>query len=124
MAAEQLHLRLPEELVRRLRSAVPGKERSLFVRQLLEQALDSDDAPLYLAPLDIEGQDRLNPEMAEWESTTLNDGPDEAEEPTLRPPIIIAVPSGGENSVAKFVLWAGGDRGGWRGACRAWTRGR
>jgi hypothetical protein len=49
MAAEQLLLRLPEELVRRFRRAVSGRQRSLFVQNFLAQALpplDSDDDPL------------------------------------------------------------------------------
>ena len=57
MATEQLLLRLPEDLVRRFRRAVPSRERSHFVQQLLEQALpvgDSDDDPLYQAAMDVE----------------------------------------------------------------------
>lgn len=88
VATEQLLLRLPEELVRRFRRAVPSRKRSQFVQQLLEQALprgDSDDDPLYLAALDVEGQGRLNTEMAEWEAAALKDGLDEAEGPAFRP---------------------------------------
>jgi hypothetical protein len=77
MATEQLLLRLPEELVRRFRRVVPSRERSLFVQRLLEQTLprgDSDDDPLYRAALDVEKHTRLNAEMDEWESATLEDG--------------------------------------------------
>jgi hypothetical protein len=86
--SEQLLLRLPEELVRRFRRAVPSRERSLFVQHLLEQALppgDSDDDPLYRAALDVERHAQLNAEMAEWESVTLEDGLSEAEDPASRP---------------------------------------
>lgn len=87
MPTEQLLLRLPEELVRRFRRAVPSRERSLFVQHLLEQALptaDSDDDPLYRAALDVERNAQLNAEMAEWESATLNDGLDDVDEPDSR----------------------------------------
>jgi hypothetical protein len=77
MTTEQLLLRLPEDLVRRFRRAVPGRERSLFVQRLLEQALpreDRDDDPLYRAALDVEHDIQLNADMEEWELATLADG--------------------------------------------------
>ncbi|WP_158932187.1 hypothetical protein [Acidisphaera sp. S103] len=82
MATEQLLLRLPEELVRKFRRAIPERQRSAFVRALLEQALkaDSDDDadPLYLAALAVEQDDHLTDEMAEWQNATVSDGLDEA----------------------------------------------
>jgi len=87
MPTEQLLLRLPEELARRFRRAVPNRERSLFVAQLLEQALPpegSDDDPLYQAALDVERDTKLSAEMAEWETATLEDGL-ETEVPASRP---------------------------------------
>jgi hypothetical protein len=39
MATEQLLLRVPDDLVRRFKQAVPALERSAFLRHLLEQAL-------------------------------------------------------------------------------------
>ena len=77
MATEQVNLRLPEELARRFRRAVPSRERSLFVQRLLEQALppeDSDEDPLYRAAVDVERDAELSAEMAEWERATLDDG--------------------------------------------------
>lgn len=87
MPTEQLLLRLPEDLLRRFRRAVPSGERTMFVQQLLEQALpaaDSDDDPLYRAALEVERDTQLNAEMAEWESATLGNGLDKAEPPTPR----------------------------------------
>jgi len=87
MATEQLLLRLPEELARRFRRAVPNRERSRFVQRLLEQALppwDSDEEPLYLAALDVERHAQLNAEMDEWEAATLEDGLTEIEVPASR----------------------------------------
>jgi hypothetical protein len=75
---EQLLVRLPEELVRRFRRAVPPRRRSKFIEQLLEQALPPEDAgdsdPLYQAALALERDDALAAEMAEWEGATLDDG--------------------------------------------------
>jgi hypothetical protein len=87
MPTEQLLLRLPEELVRRFRSAVPRRERSSFVQHLLEQALpraNGEDDPLYRSALEVEQNAQLNTEMAEWESATADDGLREAEAPPRR----------------------------------------
>ena len=72
MATQQLLVRLPEELARRLKRRVPARQRSLFVQRLLEQALppdEGDDDPLYQAALAVERDERLIAEMAEWDST-------------------------------------------------------
>jgi len=78
MGTQQLLLHLPDELIRRLRRAVPARQRSRFIQDLLEQALPPDgvgDAdPLYLAALAVEGDEALAAEMAEWEPATLGDG--------------------------------------------------
>jgi plasmid stability protein len=71
MATQQLLVRLPEELARRLRRRVPARGRSAFVQRLLEQALPPDegeDDPLYRAALDVERDERLAAEMAEWDA--------------------------------------------------------
>ncbi len=76
MATQQLLLRLPDELARRLRQQVPARGRSAFVQRLLEQALapeGGDNDPLYQAALEVERDQRLTAEMAEWDGT-LADG--------------------------------------------------
>lgn len=76
MATRQILLRLPDELARRFQRTVPARRRSAFVQQLLEDALPSqgdDNDPLYLAALDVERDERLSLEMAEWD-TTVGDG--------------------------------------------------
>ena len=42
MPTQQLLLHLPDELVRRLKRAVPARSRSKFIQNLLEQALPPD----------------------------------------------------------------------------------
>ena len=78
MATQQLLLHLPDELVRRLKRAVPARSRSKFIQDLLEQALPPDGVaeadPLYLAALEAEKDAALAAEMASWEPATLGDG--------------------------------------------------
>ena len=75
MATQQLLVRLPEELARRLKRQVPARARSAFVQRLLEQALAPDgggDDPLYHAALEVEQDERLAAEMAEWDGTVAD----------------------------------------------------
>jgi hypothetical protein len=76
MATQQLWVRLPEELARRLKRRVPARHRSAFVQRLLEQALPADEGdndPLYRTALDVERDERLAGEMAEWDGA-MGDG--------------------------------------------------
>ena len=78
MLTRQLLVRIPDELARRLRRAVPPRQRSKFIENLLEHALPkgevADDDPLYLAALAVEQDEALAAEMAEWEAVTIEDG--------------------------------------------------
>ncbi len=70
MATQQVLLRLPEDLVLRLRRRVPSRARSAFVQRLLEQALPTDegeDDPLYQAALSVERDEALAAEMKDWD---------------------------------------------------------
>ncbi len=72
LATQQLLVRLPEDLIRRLKRRVPARGRSTFIQRLLEQALPRDegeDDPLYRAALEVERDERLAAEMAEWDDT-------------------------------------------------------
>ena len=77
MATQQLLLHLPDELVRRLKRAVPARRRSKFIQDLLEQALPPDGVtdtdPLYLAALAVERDAALTAEMGGWD-LVLGDG--------------------------------------------------
>jgi hypothetical protein len=73
MPTEQLLLRLPADLIRKFRRNVPDRQRSAFVRALLEQALDVySDAP-HQKPLAVGADGHLPAEMA-WEEATVADG--------------------------------------------------
>jgi hypothetical protein len=75
MATQQLLVRIPEELARRLKRQVPARGRSAFVQRLLEQALapeGGEDDPLYLAAMEVEADERLSAEMTEWDGTVAD----------------------------------------------------
>ena len=78
MATTQLLIRLPDEVVRRLKRNVPVRQRSRFIAGLLEQALPpgeaGDDDPLYQVAIEVERDEGLSAEMAEWEAATVADG--------------------------------------------------
>ena len=75
MPARQLLVHLPEHLLRRLRHAVPARQRSAFISQLLDAALPPEDGdPLYEIALAVEGDAGLAAEMAAWQQATLADG--------------------------------------------------
>ena len=76
MPTQQLLVRLPEDLARRLKRRVPARGRSAFIQELLEQALPPDeenDDPLYQAALAVEQDERLASEMADWDAV-VGDG--------------------------------------------------
>ena len=75
MAMQQLLVRVPENLARRLRHQVPARGRSAFVQRLLEDALapeGGENDPLYQAALEVERDDRLAGEMAEWDAAVAD----------------------------------------------------
>jgi hypothetical protein len=75
MASRQLLVRIPEELARRLKQQVPARGRSKFVQRLLEEALapdGGDDDPLYRVACEVERDERLTAEMAEWDDTVAD----------------------------------------------------
>ena len=77
MPTQQLLLHLPDELVRRLKRAVPARGRSKFIQNLLEQALPPDGVgaadPLYLAALEVEKDEALAAAMGGW-NLVLSEG--------------------------------------------------
>lgn len=76
MPTHQVLVRLPEELARRFRRLVPARGRSAFVQRLLEEALPWDEGdcdPLCRAAVEVERDDTLAVEMAEWDAA-VGDG--------------------------------------------------
>lgn len=62
----QLLLHLPESLAERFKQAVPARQRSAFIADLLEQAFPEENDPLYHIALEVERDAVLTAEMREW----------------------------------------------------------
>ena len=72
----QILIRLPTEVARRFRNAIPARQRSEFVRKLLEENLPNVDQHMYELALQAEAFDRANPEEVSALDATLMDGLD------------------------------------------------
>ncbi|WP_295553026.1 hypothetical protein [Limnohabitans sp. Rim8] len=72
----QVLIRLPTEVARRFRNAIPARQRSEFVRKLLEENLPNVDDHMYELALQAEAFDRANPEEVSELDVTLMDGLD------------------------------------------------
>ena len=70
----QVLIRLPTEVARRFRNAIPARQRSEFVRKLLEENLPNVDEQMYELALQAEAFDRANPEEVSELDATLMDG--------------------------------------------------
>jgi hypothetical protein len=75
----QIFIRIPTKLARRFRDAVPARQRSAFVRNLLEQNLPNTDEYMYELALKAEVFDRANAEESNELESTLMDGVDKSE---------------------------------------------
>lgn len=75
----QVLIRLPAEVARRFREAVPARQRSGFICKLLEQNLPNVDEHMYELALKAEAFDRSNPEKSSELESTLMDGLDSNE---------------------------------------------
>ena len=72
----QVLIRLPTEVARRFRNAIPARQRSEFVRRLLEENLPNVDEQMYELALQAEAFDRANPQEVSELDATLMDGLD------------------------------------------------
>jgi predicted DNA-binding protein len=72
----QVLIRLPTEVARRFRNAIPARQRSEFVRKLLEENLPNVDDHMYELALQAEAFDRADPEEVSELDATLMDGLD------------------------------------------------
>jgi len=72
----QILIRLPTEVARRFRDAIPARQRSEFVRKLLEQNLPNMDEHIHELALQAQAFDCANPEETNELESTLMDGLD------------------------------------------------
>jgi hypothetical protein len=72
----QVLIHLPTEVARRFRNAIPARQRSGFVRKLLEQNLPNVDDHMHKLALQAEAFERANPAESNELEATLMDGLD------------------------------------------------
>lgn len=78
MSIAKILISLPSDLKTRFQTAVPARQRSNVIRELLEKEVQRREDSLYQCAKAIEADDQLNKEMKDWEST-IGDGIDEDE---------------------------------------------
>jgi hypothetical protein len=72
----QILIRLPTDVARRFRNAIPARQRSEFVRKLLEENLPNVDEQMYELAVKAEAFARVNPEEVSELDASLMDGLD------------------------------------------------
>ena len=63
----QFCIHLPDDLAARFRAAVPARQRSAFVADMLRQSLPAEDDSLYRIALAVEADTALAREMDDWD---------------------------------------------------------
>jgi len=77
MSAKAVMFSLPENLLARMRSSIPSRERSKLVATFLEKEINAREHALYLSAKKLEQCSELNDEMAAWEEQFGMDGLDD-----------------------------------------------
>ena len=72
-ASSKILLSLPPDLSGRFKALVPTRQRSDFIRHLLEDELKKREQQLYECALAVEQDEQLNNDLKNWD-VTLNDG--------------------------------------------------
>jgi hypothetical protein len=75
----QVLIHLPTELANRFRQSVPARNRSSFVRALLEKYLPDTDDVMYQAAVQAQSFDDANPDDMQAFALAAPDGLDPAE---------------------------------------------
>lgn len=66
---------IPDNLVGRMKTVIPSGQRSKILTKLLEDEVKLRETRLYQCALKVEGDQALNKEMEDWD-TTVGDGID------------------------------------------------
>jgi len=70
---QKVLISLPDQLVLRMRAAIPRCQLSNIITRLIEQEVEARERKLYECALAVENNQALNEEMADW-GITLTDG--------------------------------------------------
>ncbi len=75
---QKVLLSLPEGLVSRMRALVPDRQRSRFITRLVEEELKRREEELYRIAREVEQDESLRVEMADWDVTAADGADHEA----------------------------------------------
>lgn len=64
---------IPDKIASRMRAAIPQRQRSKIIVQLIEKEIEKREKALYECAMAIEQDNALNQEMKDWDET-LQDG--------------------------------------------------
>ena len=73
---QKILISLPDDLAARLRTALPPRQRSKVIAQLIAAEVTRREKMLYQAAMDVEQDETLNKDMEDWDNT-LQDGLDD-----------------------------------------------
>lgn len=74
MASSKVMFSLPDNLVSRMRAAIPSRERSKVAALLFEKEISMREQNLYRCAQDLEASKGLKKEMVIWDNDFGNDG--------------------------------------------------
>ena len=72
---QKVLISIPDDLVGRMKSVIPSRQRSKVVTKLLEDEVKLRETKLYQCACEVESDISLNMEMEDW-NTTIGDGID------------------------------------------------
>lgn len=65
---------LPDDIAHRFESFVPLRSRSKVIAELMKKEIQKRELALYNCAKEVEADEELTKEMAEWEQSTIEDG--------------------------------------------------
>lgn len=60
---------IPDDIASRMRTAIPQRQRSKVIVQLIKKEIEKREKALYECALAVEKDDALNKEMEAWDNT-------------------------------------------------------
>lgn len=72
--AAKVMFSFPEQLVSRMKAAIPSRERSKVIALLLEKEINNREQKLFLCAKEFEENSRLKEEMGTWDNEFGQDG--------------------------------------------------
>ncbi len=73
----QILAHIPDDLATRFKAAVPARQRSAFIADLLRKALPEEEDALYHLAVAVEQDQALNEGLKDWDATVADGLEDE-----------------------------------------------